>query len=505
MKKKILYNIISNFALELVTVVCAFILPRLIIVGFGSQYNGIVTSVSQFLSFITLLRAGIGGVTRAALYKPLAENDEKKISSILKSTERFMRRVSYIFLVFLILFAAVYPYAVKQSFDWFFSFSLVLILGITTFAQYYFGITYQILLQADQRLYVYSFLQIAATILNTILSVILINNGIEFRLMKLISGVIFAAIPIYLYLYVQKKYNIIRNVEYNDTAINQRWDAFAHQIAAFVHTNTDLVVLTLFSDLYQVSIYSVYFMVINGVKKFITVFSGGIEAALGRIIAKEQWDKLADGFNIYELTINVASCIGYTTAALLIIPFMNIYTREFIDADYIQPLFSYLLIIAMYLSSIRMPYQSVVEAAGHFKQTRNGAITEAIINICVSIPLATKLGVVGVTIGTICAMLFRTIQYAVYASKNVVKRPIRSFIFRMIASGVLMSGLIVVVDLSNMDQLLLAYSTNYFNWLVEALVTTVAVTLVTLLYNYIIFGKSSKLLFKYVLKKGIGV
>ena len=60
---------------EVVSVICGFILPRLILSAFGSKYNGLTTSITQFLGAAVLLRSGLGGATRAALYKPLAEHD----------------------------------------------------------------------------------------------------------------------------------------------------------------------------------------------------------------------------------------------------------------------------------------------------------------------------------------------------------------------------------------------------------------------------------------------
>ena len=136
---------------QMVAIICSFILPRLILTHFGSAYNGITSSISQFIECVVLLRAGVGGVTRAALYKPLAEGNNEEISSIINATQAFMKKVSITFLALLFLIACIYPFAVSDEFDWLFSFSLVLILGISTFAQNYFGITYQMLIQADQK------------------------------------------------------------------------------------------------------------------------------------------------------------------------------------------------------------------------------------------------------------------------------------------------------------------------------------------------------------------
>ena len=81
--KKALFNVISSLALQIVVVICGFIVPRLLIGTFGSSVNGVVTSISQFLGYITLLESGVGGVVRAALYKPLAQKNTKSISVII--------------------------------------------------------------------------------------------------------------------------------------------------------------------------------------------------------------------------------------------------------------------------------------------------------------------------------------------------------------------------------------------------------------------------------------
>lgn len=487
MKRKIALNMATSLLLELVSLVCAFILPRLIITQFGSEYNGIVTSVTQFLSFVTLLRAGIGGVTRAALYKPLVDGDRQKISEICKATDRFMKRVAVIFIGLLIVFAALYPFVVRESFDWFFSFSLVLILGLSTFTQYYFGITYQMLLQADQRLYVYSLLQIVATILNTVLSVVLINGGVEFRMMKLVSATVFGMIPIVLNIYVRKKYAIQKDVEPDNGAISQRWDAFTHQLAAFVHGNTDIVVLTVFSNLFEVSVYSIYFMIVNGIKKFVLVLSSGIESAFGEIIAKQQYDKLNKGVATYEWVVHVVSTVAFTGTYILLPPFIKLYTSGVTDANYDRVVFGGLLCLAIFLSCIRLPYESIINAAGKFKETKASAIIEAVVNIGISIVLARKYGCSGVAIGTIVAMLYRTIYYGVYSSKTLLSRSIGVLIKRIVISVLCICIVLGAVYSLHIDVLLLRHITNYLQWAIDAIFVVGAVGVITLLLNILFY------------------
>ncbi len=491
MKKKILYNIIASFTLEIVTVICAFILPRMIISGFGSEYNGIVSSVTQFLSVVTLLRSGVGGVTRAALYKPLVENDMSKVSAIVKATEYFMRKIAYIFVAFLLVFASVYPLLVSDQFGWFYTFTLVMILGISTISQYYFGITYQFLLSADQKSYIYYVLQTVATILNTLFSVILINAGVEFRLMKLTSALVFAAIPIALYWYVHQNYAILKSVPRDDTCIKQRWDAFVHQIASFIHANTDLMLLTMFSDLYQVSVYSVYYMVIYGVKKFVTVFTSGIESTIGKMLATKN-AQLTSFVSMYECGMNIISAVVFGCTALLVVPFMKVYMMNITDADYIQPALGCWLVLGAFFSCIRLPYQNIVESAGHFKETRGGAIIEAVINIVLSIALIKSLGSVGVAIGTAAAMAFRTIQYAMYSYKHILKISYLRLIKRLAITVVNILIIIIPYILFGIEHVLMNGVTDYFSWFVEALITFVIIAFASVLVNMLAYRKEFK-------------
>ena len=297
-----------------------------------------------------LLRAGVGGVTRAALYKPLADGDNNQISGIVNATQQFMKKVSAIFSILLLAFAIVYPLMVLDEFDYWFSFSLVIILGISTVAQNYFGITYQMLIQADQRQYIYSILTIATTILNTIVAAILILSGATIHVVKLGSAIVFIINPIILNLYVRKKYNINKNVAVNNTAISQRWDAFAQQVAAFVNNNTDVIVLTMFANIREVSVYTVYYMVANGLRRIEETLTNGIDAAFGNMIAKKEEDLLRTNVKLMEFIVFSSAGFVFLCGALLIEPFVMVYTKGIDDISYSRIWFGVLMCLNEYLS-----------------------------------------------------------------------------------------------------------------------------------------------------------
>ncbi len=144
----------------------------------------------------------------------------------------------------------------------------------------------------------------------------------------------------------------------------------------------------------------------------------------GDMIAKGEKTALQSNFRLFEFVSYTATTVLFTSTALLILPFVQIYTDGITDADYYRPLFAYVLVAAEAIYCIRLPYHAVVLAAGHFKQTKKGAYTEAIINIVLSIILVNFMGILGAAIATFVAMLYRTVQYAVYLSKNILQRDI---------------------------------------------------------------------------------
>lgn len=419
--KKAVYNSIASMIGQGVSIICGFILPRLVLSNFGSTYNGLIQSVTQFLSVVALLRAGVGGATRATLYKTLANKDNKQLSATIRATELFMRKIAFIFAGFVVAFSCIYPLKFLNDFEWLFSATLVLIISASTFIEYYFGITYHILLQADQRQYISSLLGVGTTVLNTLLAVILINNGFGIHVVKLGSTIAYCITPIILHFYAKKHYHIDQNASPDFTSIKQRWDALFHQIAGFVYSNTDIMLITLFLDLNEVSVYTVYCMVSNGLKMLMSTVTTGVEAAFGDMIARGNRTVLIENIKVYETLLHGVLSVLFGVALILITPFVQIYTRGVTDVNYTRYAFGYLLIVTEAMHLLRQPYQSIIEAAGQFKQTKRIPMIQAAMNLTVSIVLINFFGLIGVIIGTLVSDLYSDIAYRVYAKKNILQ------------------------------------------------------------------------------------
>lgn len=486
--KRALMNVAAGFGSELVKLVCAFILPRLILTSFGSAYNGITQSISEFISCIALMKAGIGGATKVALYKALANKDSAEISSVVITTQHFMRKVALLFVGFVLAFACIYPIFINREFDFWFSFSLILIVSVSTFAEYFFGYSYQLLLMADQKEYLLTGLGIFSTILSTIVSVILINGGSSIHVAKIGSALVSLITPLFVCFYARKKYKIDKNAKSDMSKLPQRWDAVAHEVATFVNNNTDIMVLTIFTNLLEVSVYTVYHAVIFNIKKIIKLSVANFGSAFGDMYAKNEMDVLEDNLGVFELIVNSVVSVAHSTTLAMIVPFVMLYTDGVNDVNYARYSFAVIGVLASVFDCIRMPYKTVVTSIGHFRQTRNGAIFEAVLNITVSVLMVVKFGLIGVAIGTLCAMLFRTLQYSFYLSRKVLNRSLKPFI----SHTVLTLTIIFVVNL--LVYLFMPEITSWLMWVVWSVIVGLFAFALTLLTDYLFYAKYLKML-----------
>ena len=108
----------------------------------------------------------------------------------------------------------------------------------------------------------------------------------------------------------------------------------------------------------------------------------------------------------------------------------------------------------------------MVLAAGHYKQTQWSAIIEAVINIVVSVVLVFNFGLIGVAIGTLAAMAYRTVYLAWYLSRNIIYRDLKHFLKHIL------TDIVCVVLLFGIVNLFPAFFTlrqiSYASWLLLA-------------------------------------
>ncbi len=478
-------NMSFSLLQQAIAFICGLIVPKLMLNAFGSEAYGATASIATFLSYITLLEGGIGAVTRSALYKAFANKSEEQVSAVIVETKDFYKRVAYVFILYVLIIACFFKQlSHNTAFGYWYSFSLVIVIALSTFAEYFIGISYSLLLQADQMNYIVVASRIVTTVLNTIGIIVLISLRCDILAVKLLSSMVFVIRPILLSAYVKKRYRLTI-VHQKEKLIVNKGTAIGQHIAWALHNNTDIAVLTIFKGLTLVAVYSVYHMVVSQLQNILSSFASGMEAVFGSMYANNEKENLQRTFSHYETLLSLLSVSLFSIAAVMIIPFVRLYTFGITDAEYINPVFAIALIIASLLYSLRTPYGNMIIAAGRYKETRMAAYGEAIINISTSIIFVIKYGLVGVAVGTALSTLFRFIYFAVYLSKHVMHRSFSLWVKRMLIN---MLTFICVYYIGSFTITKLCIS-NYLEWALAGVIVTVISGTIVFLINYLLYHK----------------
>lgn len=495
--RKLAWNTVSSMIYQITRIICGFILPRLILFYYGSSINGLVNSIAQFLSIITFLELGIGAVVQSALYKPLADNDNRSVSEIMKSAEKFFRKIALILLLYVIVLVIVYPSMINKEYDALFTGMLIISISISSFAEYYFGIVERLLLTADQRGYIQYTAQTTTVVLNTLVSAVLIHLGASIQAVKFIGSLIFLIRPIFLRYYTSRHYQIDRKIEYSGEPIKQKWNGLAQHFSAVILDGTDIIVLTLFSSLPSISIYSVYYLVVSGVKQLFISMTNGIQSLMGELWAKQERDELNKLFSWVEWVIHSAVTVIFGCSATLIVPFVLVYTKDISDTQYAVPVFGLLLTLAHGFHCLRLPYNLMIFAGNHYRQTQWNYVVSACLNIIISIIVVRRHGMVGVAVGTLAAMLFQTVWMAYYISRNLIQWPFRAFIKQMIVDTLVFCLAFVLCRNIQLG------SISYISWIIMAIKVTCIWIVISLILNMVIYPEKLKDLTSKILKRSV--
>ena len=172
-------NIIWSIVGQMITLMIGILIPRFVIVSYGSEINGLLSSVSQIMSYLALLEAGLGMAAIQALYKPIAENNNYKINQIVVATQKSYKKIGILYLITLIICALVYPFFIKSKMDYWFVFIIVVLFGIPSVINFLFQGKYSILINAEGDLYYITNINTIITVLNSLINIVLLSNHIN--------------------------------------------------------------------------------------------------------------------------------------------------------------------------------------------------------------------------------------------------------------------------------------------------------------------------------------
>lgn len=447
-RRVVVLNAFANLFARLVGAAVGFLLPAAIISSYGSEANGLVSSLKQVITHLMLLEGGVGAASVAALYGPLRSTDVSLTSGILSATRKFFRRAAFVYTACLACATVGFTIwgpdvpGVKNS-AW-----LLLAIGLAGSWELFSVGSQRVICLADNRAYCVTFVEAVLTGASGALAVVLVGRSIELALVFGLMTLIMAT------KYFALSWSSKRRFPWVDwraapkyAAISSRWSALVHQVASAAIFSSPVIILAATTNLVEVSVFSVYYLVMTTVTSFVGVFANGLAHSFGVSLSLDRVETLR-AFRSYEFGVYPIIMVGFGLAAVLFVPFVALYSTNFGDGDYVRPNLAAGFIAVGLLSSLRVPANLIVTAAGHFRETRTRALIEMGLSVSLMLALSTTLGIWAFVVAGVVSFGYRSIDFVLYANRRVLGSRARAS-FRLMgrnAIGVLVGIVTVCVS-----------------------------------------------------------
>ena len=446
--KKIKYNLIIGIASQVLTIVLGVVLPRLVLTNYGSEINGLINSITQIYTYIGLLEAGIGTATVQALYKTIGKNDRQATNAVLAATNRYYHKTGILYVLAILVFSVVYPFVVETAIPTVTITFIIVFNGAGSVISFFFQRKYLLLLQAEGKNYIESALTMLINVFKNVAKIVLMACGMDVITVQAIGLVVSIVQMVIITVYIRRNYKWIDlKVKPDNAAIAQSKNVMVHQLSTLIFNNTDSIILSVFCGLKVVSVYSLYNMLFGMIGTALSVVVNSIVFTMGQAFHtdKQKFMRLYDAFELCYMTLVFAL---YSVANFFILPFIK---------DKYLPL---LMVVTYLLSCGRSAPGQAINIAGHFQKTQVRSIFESAINIIISLIAVRYLGIYGVLIGTIIALLYRSNDMIIYAHRNVLHTTVGTTYKRWIVNmavfvGMLLANQYINVDLSSYTAILL--------------------------------------------------
>jgi O-antigen/teichoic acid export membrane protein len=421
-RKDFLKNIITGFGGQLIAIVLGIIVPRIMISSYGSDVNGVISTTAQVFSYLALLEAGIGQSARIALYKPIADRDNEKISMVFLAAESYFRRITLYYGIGVMAISLIVPHLMKSDMPHLTILSVFFLEGMSGVISFYYLQTPTILLNVDGKGYINNYVTLSNKIIGYLAKIILASLGVNIVLVQFAFFIIAVLKVIFYRIYIKKKYSWIVRRETPDISLLKDKNSYLiTEIAWTIFSSTDMMVLSFFVSTKLSSVYSIYNLIYGSINLLLSAVGGSILYVLGQIYYKNrnEYEEVHDAMNtVFIGTMTILMSVSYVLA----IPFVKLYTRGVADVDYVYYQLPFMFSLVQLLSWSRYVNGNLTGLAGYAKSTSYVSLAEAIINMILSIALVQKYGITGVLFATVIALPIKVIWCIYISDKKVLHR-----------------------------------------------------------------------------------
>lgn len=469
-----------------VSTLSSLILGRVILIRLGSDYNGLNSIISQFLTVITLVEGGFTTASLVALFQPYTNKDLSEINQVLAESSYKFRKIGLYALLFGLVFAAIFAALIQTPIPYLVVLAVLWIALLSTV----FNLTYvsrlRILFQAAQDEYIYALITLISNLFTRGFMILLLLQTENIVIVRMVYCFFAILTGIAVRLVFQKRYPFIDlSVSWDHVKrINGTRDVLIGKVVSVVYSSAPSLFLSVFANTVLTSVYSVYTSIINVVTSIMNIAISSPQNALGQVLHENDSGKSLNVMEEFEYFVILALTVLFSALGSVLLSFIGIYTRGVTDAEYINATLAAILLSTFYLQLLHIPSGLCIYMGGYFSVERKIQI----IALCVLLPcnliFGFSAGFYGILMSNIlCNLVLAGLEIG-YVHKYIFPGSLPSF-FKSLLPNLILTVLLIVF----LQPIAVRWITGYFSFLIVGCCSVLVAAAAVFLLNFVLLHK----------------
>lgn len=408
-KQYVYKNVIAKWIGIFVITFLQFAARKIFIIYFSDELLGLSGLLQSVIAMLGLLELGVGSAIYYSLYEPLANNDNKKTSAIMKL---YGKIYNFIGLIVLIIGLFLMPFLSRfvESNLSLKTIRISYIILLTDTVLSYFLAYRRNIFNADQREYFCTNIDTVTSIFANITQILLtvLTHNYYFYLFGKIFWTILANVIIYFsssrqYDYLKERNNYHLSDEYLKQFKNNVKTLCICNISSYLVFSTDNLLISTYINIGSVFIYSNYNIIIGTVNKIFHNIFNSTQSSVGNYVVLNDKDKTYSLFeNMFFMNFFI-TC--FTSVAMLTM--FNVFIKIWLGQRYVWPLHIVSVLVLnnylRYINQTQSVFRNAIGLYNPYKFYKFWGFVEGIVNLVVSIVLINifeKEPILGVFLGT---------------------------------------------------------------------------------------------------------
>lgn len=482
---KSFYTALTGILLNILSGVIGLIVTRLIIINYGSDFNGINSTANQLINMLLVVEGGFTLAISVSLFKPISDNDTKLINGILSAAKRIFNKIGVLFLIAGILISLLYSLIIKTNLS--IEIAIFTFLMATTSSAFnlYFAMKYRIFLQTEQKEYILNTISIFTLILSQsliILSIFMNGNMLSVRLFIMLGAILNSIIIIKI---SKKKYKFINfNITPQYSYIKGTKDVLIQKITSMLYSSVPIIIIAATISTTMASIYAVYNSVFLLLKNILYSFISAPRMGFGNLIAQRKKSYVYEVFLQYEMVVNNTLIWLLSIASILIIPFIKLYTSGVSGTSYLDWKLAVILILITFFEIVHVPSGNIINMSGNFRVAKIFQTIASIILVLLLFIGNYLYGFYGILVSILITSIILATFEIYYIHKIYFKKKIYKFLLSIFPQLLLLLG-VITLEIKLLPQI-----NNYIAFFLAAIIISIINGIILLVYN-LLFNRNA--------------